>query len=144
MSECTGRGGYDLGLVWRHTFPSSSRRPCNPCLGGFSKLKIFFTYLVSPKSCAQSVLSGTCLAGHISCFQLQCAGFLGPRSLSCRDMMRCSVKVMIKAWRTSRIGGQKPGCVKMAYYGWDTSSKRCISRKSYQRISVIVLSLIHI
>ena len=80
MSECTGRGGYNLGLVWRHTFPSSSRRPCNPCLGGFSKLKYFFTYLVALKSCVHRRVVEVVDDRHGSCLHVQCTDFMGSHS----------------------------------------------------------------
>ena len=67
MKMWEDRQGQDWGLVLRHTFSSSSRWPCNPCLGGFSNLKNFFTYLVALESCVQALLFGTQMTEHISC-----------------------------------------------------------------------------
>ena len=48
---------------------------------------------------------------HISYLQAQCTGFMGPRSCSCRDIMRCSVSVMVQAWRAFQGEGKRPSCV---------------------------------
>ena len=122
MWVCTGRWGCDLGLVLRHTFPSFSKRPCNPCLGGFSKSKYFFTYLVVLKSCAQSVLFGSQMTEQISCLQAHCTGFMGSRSRWCRDIMRCSVIIRDHAQGQWEKGVKTKG---------KRSSGRLVARKSW-------------
>ena len=36
---------------------------------------------------------------HTLSLQERCTGFMGSRTSSCRDIIRCSVKVMVWAWR---------------------------------------------
>ena len=130
------RQGQDWGLVLRHTFSSSTRWPCNPYLGGFSKLKNFFTYLVALESCVQALLFGTQMTEHISCLTSTEHRFYGSTLMFMQrhNEVQCQCHGTGMA-RISGWGEEAKLCLRV-YSGWDTSSQACILWKSYQRILV--------
>ena len=108
LKRCCGhdRGGCHIELVLRHTLLSSSRRPYDPCLGGFINLQKTFTYLMALINlCLERVVRRSQMVEHTSCLKAQCADFMGSLSCKCRMTVMCNVNIRGQAWRAFQIEG---------------------------------------
>ena len=97
------RGGRDCGLVWGHTFSSSSKRPCDKCLGWFKTSEHFNMCHVSYRMCAKIHVLYRVKVHCGSWYHMQCTDVMGVIAEQCAIIAICSVKLRAQAWRAFQI-----------------------------------------